>query len=227
MQWDKTNLEGKVVTEDIVASAEKWIPEMKDDGAEVIVALHHSGFDKDKTNKENTVYALSEVEGIDAIIFGHTHLSFPGTSASFKDVEGVDPVKGTINGIVAVQSNVDASALGVIDLKLQQADGKWTVVDSQSEVRSSAGVAADQELVDVMKESHDATVEYINSPVGETTDSIHSYFARVQDDPSVQIVNNAQKEYVANASIGLAVEMAIRFLQKGRIKSLQSLTLIL
>ncbi|MBU8771460.1 bifunctional 2',3'-cyclic-nucleotide 2'-phosphodiesterase/3'-nucleotidase [Cytobacillus oceanisediminis] len=206
MQWDKANLQGKVVTEDVVASAKKWIPEMKKDGAEVVVALSHSGFDGDKTNKENTAFALSEVEGIDAILMGHTHKSFPSNDASFK-VDGVDTAKGTINGVAAVQANVDGSNLGVIDLTLARVDGKWTVRDSQSEVRvTSKDVANDQKLVDILKSSHEETVKYINSPVGETTAPIHSYFARVQDDPSVQIVSNAQKEFVENALKGTEYE---------------------
>lgn len=205
MTWDKVNLEGKVVTEDVVASAEKWVPKMKEDGAEVVVALSHSGFDKDKTNKENTVFALSEVPGIDAILFGHTHKSFPSDS-SYNNIEGVDNVKGTINGVAAVQANVDGSNLGVIDLTLKKVDGKWTVKDSQSEVRKTGGVTPDAEMVKTLKDVHEETVEYINSPVGETTSPIHSYFARVQDDPSVQIVSNAQKEYIENALTGTEYE---------------------
>jgi 2',3'-cyclic-nucleotide 2'-phosphodiesterase / 3'-nucleotidase / 5'-nucleotidase len=205
MQWDKANLEGKVVTEDVVASAEKWVPKMKKDGAEVVVVLSHSGFDKDKSNKENTVYPLSEVDGIDAILFGHTHLSFPG-DASYNSLEGVDNKKGTINGVAAVQANVDGKTLGVIDLTLEQVNGKWKVKDSQSEVISSTGVTADKEMVDVLKDSHDSTIEYINGEVGQTEAPIHSFFARVQDDPSVQIVSNAQKEYVENALNGTEYE---------------------
>ena len=40
------------------------------------------------------------------------------------------------------------------------------------------------------------TIDYVNTPVGETKAPINSYFSLVQDDPSVQIVTNAQKWYV-------------------------------
>ena len=36
----------------------------------------------------------------------------------------------------------------------------------------------------------------MNTPIGTTTDDIYSYFALVQDDPSIQVVTNAQKWYV-------------------------------
>lgn len=43
MVWDKKNLEGKVFAKDIKETAEKLIPQMKKEGADVIVATPHSG----------------------------------------------------------------------------------------------------------------------------------------------------------------------------------------
>ncbi|WP_053433592.1 bifunctional 2',3'-cyclic-nucleotide 2'-phosphodiesterase/3'-nucleotidase [Sporosarcina globispora] len=205
MQWDQSNLEGKVVTKDIIASAEKWVPKMKEDGADIVVAIPHSGFSLDKNDTENRVAGLSEVEGIDAILFGHSHKAFP-SDKSYDNVKEIDNKKGTINGIPAVQAVVDGSHLGIIDLTLEKVDGSWKVKDTQSEVRSTAGVTPDPEMVKILKESHEGTIEYINGKVGVTTAPIHSFFARVQDDPSVQIVSNAQKEFVENALKGTEFE---------------------
>ena len=60
-EWDKSNLDGKVITKNIVESAEKYIPMMKEEGADVIIALAHSGFSANEENTEDTVYALSKV----------------------------------------------------------------------------------------------------------------------------------------------------------------------
>ena len=43
MVWDETNLQGKVETRDIVKTAQKYVPEMKQKGADIIVALAHTG----------------------------------------------------------------------------------------------------------------------------------------------------------------------------------------
>ncbi len=43
---------------------------------------------------------------------------------------------------------------------------------------------------------HEATLTYVRRPVGETSAPLHSYFALVADDPSVQIVNQAQLWYM-------------------------------
>lgn len=77
--WDKANLDGKVVVNDITETANKFVPQMKKEGADLIVAIPHSGFSQDpyKAMAENSVYYLSEVAGIDAIMFGHAHGVFP------------------------------------------------------------------------------------------------------------------------------------------------------
>ncbi|WP_294884283.1 metallophosphoesterase, partial [uncultured Gilliamella sp.] len=75
MQWDKLNLEGKVIVKDITETAKKLVPEMKEQGADIIVAIPHSGVSAEpyKALAENSVYYLSQVEGINAIMFGHSH----------------------------------------------------------------------------------------------------------------------------------------------------------
>lgn len=202
-QWDKANLEGKVIVKDMVETAKKFIPQMRKEGADVIVAIPHSGFEDipETPLMENTVLYLSKVEGIDAILFGHAHKTFP--SAEFKGKTGVDLEKGTINGVPAVEPGFWGDHLGIIDLNLENVDGKWKVVDSKTEARpiydtanKKALVDADQEIVNAVKTEHDATIDYVRGPVGKTSAPINSYFALVQDDPSIQIVTNAQKWYV-------------------------------
>lgn len=203
MAWDKANLEGKVITKDIVETANKFIPEMKKAGADVIVAIAHSGFEKAaaKGFDENATYYLSNVKGIDAILFGHAHKIFP--SKDFATVPGVDAEKGTINGIASVMPGFWGDNLGQIDLTLQKVQGKWTVVESQSKAlpiydkaNKKALVEADKAIVDSVKAEHEGTLAYVRGAVGTTTAPINSYFALVNDDPSIQIVTNAQKWYV-------------------------------
>lgn len=217
-EWDKSHLEGQVITKDIVATAEKFIPEMRAAGADLIIAMTHSGFNGNAAayvKAEDAIFPLSEVPGIDAITFSHTHKVFPAADeksldALFKDASGkvlpgVDNVKGTINGVPAVQAGYGGSNLGMIDLTLEKADGKWKVVASQSSTKAIYDAAAkkpavdvDQAIVDAVKADHEATIQYANSPIGTTTAPIYSYFGLVQDDPSVQIVTTAQKLYVEN-----------------------------
>jgi 2',3'-cyclic-nucleotide 2'-phosphodiesterase / 3'-nucleotidase / 5'-nucleotidase len=215
--WDKAHLDGKVIAKDIVATAEKFVPIMKARGADVVIAMTHSGFNgsaQANSGAEDAIYPLSKVAGIDAITFSHTHKTFPAADvksldALFKDAEGnplpgVDNAKGTINGVAAVQAGFGGEKLGLIDLTLSKdANGKWNVTDSQSSTKGiydaatkTATVQADPALVSLIQAEHDATIAYANGKLGTTTAPIHSYFALVQDDPSIQVVTAAQKWYV-------------------------------
>lgn len=203
MVWDKAKLEGKVVAKDIVETAEKFVPQMKKEGADLIIAVPHSGFEDIPQTPlmENSVLYLSKVKDIDAILFGHAHKVFP--DASFEGKPGVDLAKGTINGVPAVEPGYWGNNLGIIDLTLEQKDGQWTVKNSAvavkpifDSVKKVPLVEADQSIWNAVKEEHEATLEYVRGPVGKTTAPINSWFALIQDDPSIQIVTNAQKWYV-------------------------------
>lgn len=217
-EWDKTHLDGKAVAHDTVATAEKFVPQMRAAGADLVVVMAHSGFNANATGgvkAEDTILPLSKVPGIDAITFSHTHKVFPAADekaldALFKGADGkphasIDNAKGTINGVPAVQAGYGGSNLGLIDLTLAKKDGKWTVTGSQSSTRAiydavakKSTVEPDPAIVAAIKADHEGTIAYTNSPIGTTTAPIHSYFALVQDDPSVQIVTTAQKLYVEN-----------------------------
>ncbi|MGG6313682.1 bifunctional 2',3'-cyclic-nucleotide 2'-phosphodiesterase/3'-nucleotidase [Paenibacillus macerans] len=203
MSWDKAKLEGKVITKDIVETAEKFVPQMKKEGADLIIAVPHSGFEDIPQTElmENSVLYLSKVEGINAILFGHAHKVFP--DASFEGKTGVDLAKGTINGVPAVEPGYWGNNLGIIDLTLEQSGGAWTVKNSKVAVKpifdtvnKKPLVDADQTIWDAIEEDHEHTLEYVRGPVGKTSAPINSWFALIQDDPSIQIVTNAQKWYV-------------------------------
>ena len=98
MNWDRRHLEGRVQARDIVATAKAYVPEMKEAGADLIVALSHSGIGPDahSDGMENASVPLAAVDGIDVIMTGHHHLEFPGKK--YKATDAVDPVKGTLHG---------------------------------------------------------------------------------------------------------------------------------
>ncbi|QMT16774.1 bifunctional 2',3'-cyclic-nucleotide 2'-phosphodiesterase/3'-nucleotidase [Planococcus maritimus] len=205
MGWDRAHLEGEVIAEDAADTVEKFIPEVKKAGADVVVVLSHSGMgDEVHSDKEDDItYQLTEVEGVDAIITGHNHDVFPG---SFSELDNVDQEKGTINGVPVVMPGKFGSHLGVIDLTLEPRGKKWRITNGEAELRAidSTSDEVAEQVIEAVKETHEGTVEYIRSPVGETTAPINSYFSLVQDDPSVQIVNNAQLWYAEQQLAGTA-----------------------
>lgn len=216
MTWDKANLTGKVISKDIVETAKKFVPEMKAKGADVIVAIPHSGmYDTPREGMdEHATYYLAKVEGIDAIMFGHSHRVFPGDKA-LDAYDGVDSEKGTVFGVAATMPGFWGSHLGVVDLTLEQQNGKWEVVDGTGAVRAIAKregrksiplVDAAADINAVIEDDHQGTLAYMRKKVGETTADINSFFALVQDDPSIQVVNQAQTWYVKNIVQGTSFD---------------------
>ncbi len=203
MVWDKANLNGKVTVNDITETARRYVPEMRAKGADLVVVVAHSGLSAEpyQAMAENSVYYLSEVPGVDAILFGHAHAVFPGKD--FAAIKGADISKGTLNGIPSVMPGMWGDHLGVVDLVLNNDSGKWQVTQSKAEARpiydaaaKKALVGEDSKLVAILKHDHDATRHFVGKAIGQSADNMYSYLSLVQDDPTVQVVNNAQKAYV-------------------------------
>jgi len=209
MMWDRSQLLGKVRTRDIVESARRFIPEMRAKGADVVVAIPHSGLEFGTTVlfAENAVAKLAEVPGIDAILFGHSHGEFPGKF--FSSHPKVNLAQGTINGIPAVMAGAWGSHLGVIDLVLDNAGGRWKVSAGRAELRPVYDRATRKPLVEpdpaieaLVRAEHQATLSQMKTEVARTDAPITSYFAQVADDPSVQLVSQAQLAYGRKALAG-------------------------
>ncbi|MFS0782618.1 bifunctional 2',3'-cyclic-nucleotide 2'-phosphodiesterase/3'-nucleotidase [Bacillus sp. 1P06AnD] len=199
LNWDRTKLEGKVVVKDIVDSANEMVDILKNkEKVDIVLAVAHSGYGDEEHSEydENASYELTKVKGVDAVVAGHTHQAFPSTEEKINNLKNVDVKKGTINGVATTMSNYFGSHLGVIDLKLQQKDGRWSVIDSKSELRSVEDSENDKTVVSDVKEYHDKTIEYVSSPIGTIDKNLNSFFALVSDNESLDIVQKAQINYV-------------------------------
>jgi 2',3'-cyclic-nucleotide 2'-phosphodiesterase/3'-nucleotidase len=206
MLWDRGHLEGNVTARDIVAAAEAYVPQMKEAGADIVVALSHSGIGAPEHQEmmENASVPLAAVRGIDVVLTGHHHQEFPGEA--YAGVLGVDAGAGTIHGKPAVMPGFWGSHMGLVDLMLERDGNAWGIVATASEIRPIAirqedrswqpQVESVEAVLRATEADHQATLDYVRRAVGKTDAPLHSYFALVADDPSVQIVSNAQRWYV-------------------------------
>jgi 2',3'-cyclic-nucleotide 2'-phosphodiesterase / 3'-nucleotidase len=209
LNWDKRWLDGKVYTDGIKELAEKYVPEMKSKGADIVVAISHGGLDASPYTPamENANYHLAQVPGIDAMLIGHSHQIFPNatsTAAQF-NLPNVDKTKGTVFGVPTVMANFWGKHLGVVKLALLAKDGKWAsdktkaVVEARStETAPKVYVDAEASVASRVDTEHQATITYVKTPIGTTNFAMSSYFADVGDVTAIQVVNQAQADYVAN-----------------------------
>jgi 2',3'-cyclic-nucleotide 2'-phosphodiesterase/3'-nucleotidase len=207
LSWDKRWLEGKVYAEGVREAAEKYIPQMRAQGADMVVAISHGGIDGAPytPDMENANYYLAQVPGVDAMLIGHAHLPFPNATSTEPgfNLPGVDKARGTVQGVPAVMANLWGKHLGVIALHLQY-DGRAWIVDKRRTTVQARGtqqadrsfVAADPSIAPLVAAEHEATIRYVQTPVGVSDFRMTSYFADVGDVSAIELVNQAQTAYV-------------------------------
>ncbi|MDO8881424.1 bifunctional 2',3'-cyclic-nucleotide 2'-phosphodiesterase/3'-nucleotidase, partial [Pseudotabrizicola sp.] len=211
--WDRQAIDGMAHMLPMADSVARHIPTLRAAGADVIVVLAHCGIGpaSDGSGPQEGALDIAQIDGVDALIMGHVHGVFPGTGAHPPAI-GIDAQAATLHGKPAVMPGFFGSHLGVIDLDLARTDTGWRV-DGQrvaarpifsrdAEGRSVGLVAPDQSLTTLVGPAHKATRAWARKPIGRTSRAIHSFFAMVTDCPSVQMINQAQMDYVAKRLSG-------------------------
>ena len=222
MRWGKGHLEGNVVIKDIVDQAKKIIPELAKK-TDLVIVLSHSGISAEPVDsydaRENASYHLAQIDGVDAMITGHHHGTFPD---DYGDLEGVNAEEGTIFGVPTVMPGSWGSALGVIDLEIEDNKGSWEIVDHQIRHKVvDENVESHPEIEEIANNVHEKVIEYVRTPIGDTERDITSYLSRVMDSPVTQIINDAQlwwaeKEFAEGEYSDLPIVSAAAPFRAGR-----------
>jgi len=203
LQWDRFNLTGRVQTRDIVQTVRAYVPQIQANGADLIIALCHSGigYTQKEQRSEHAALAVAAVEGVDVVLCGHTHMVFPGPY--HQSAAGIDAKRGTLHSKPAVMAGANGSHLGIVDLSLTHRKGRWQIAAQSVQTRPIARHEADGKITALVGDDpdvaadiaadHRATLAFVRQPVGRTTTPIHSYFAQASNELSVQIVTTAQR----------------------------------
>ncbi|WP_395680952.1 bifunctional 2',3'-cyclic-nucleotide 2'-phosphodiesterase/3'-nucleotidase [Dokdonella sp.] len=207
VEWDRRNLEGKVTTTGVVEAARRWLPELRAKGVDLLIAISHGGLDASPYGPamENANWHLAREAGIDALLLGHSHTSFPdpgNAQSRFASMADVDNERGFVHGKPAVMANFFGKSLGVLDLALVRTNGRWTIDATQShaEVRNVRGkdgtpVAADPRIAPLVEAVHKATIDYVSEPIGDTDFAMTSQFVELGNISALQVINDAQRDY--------------------------------
>lgn len=209
--WDRAHLEGRVSVRDMVESAAAWVPEMREAGADLVVALAHTGIGPSDAldGMENAAIPLAALEGIDVLLAGHSHLVFP--SPRYAGQVGVDVAAGTIRGKPAVMAGCYGSHLGIIDLRLRREGGRWRTVASKSEARALSEIRPEGDarvrargqiaVLEGSRSLHAATRRFLAVPVGWTDTPLCSHFALVSDVAALRLIGAAVTDHVRSAML--------------------------
>ena len=196
--WEARNLDGIATAVPMLQTAQTLSQHLREMGADIVVALAHTGFAKgsDATHEENLAKSLSEIATIDAVISGHSHSVYPTTQ---------DP----LDGVAIVCPGFYGSHLGLIDLELQRDQTGWHCIGRQSAVRPVAHrcgddgllvppVAEHREIVAIAQNTHSEIIRSAEKIVGRTDHRLHRYFALLADSPALNLIASAQLDHLHN-----------------------------
>jgi 2',3'-cyclic-nucleotide 2'-phosphodiesterase / 3'-nucleotidase len=198
--WDKGHVTGVVSFEGGVEIASKYVPMMLAEGADIVVVLAHSGATTGSSYgdalpwPENFARLLAEqVPGIDAIVAGHSHANLPQTLI-------VNPSTG--EEVLLSQPLNWGRRLTVMDFDLLKVKGQWQVTAKSSTTLPVAGVPEDPEIVSLLAEPHQETLDYVNSVIGTSLASMSLADARYRDSAALDFINFVQADAVEHALDG-------------------------
>lgn len=209
--WSRDQVAGQITLQDPLTTARQIVSDLRAAGADVIVALNHTGIARGRGAAENTALTVAALPGVDAVLCGHQHRLFPGPDFADLPTSGpegaIDAELGRLAGKPAVMAGTAARHLGVIDLTLQGSPGDWRVSAAQVAIRSLSGTGPDSPrpqlaFARTLRGAHDRTLGHIRRRVGTLTAPLHNHFARIGDCAALQLVAAAQRARVQQLLAG-------------------------
>lgn len=201
--WERPENIVGCVFGDAMLAANHYVPEMRGLGADVIVVAAHSGLDETYGygRDENFVkYLADEVPGIDVILAGHAHANVASQ---------------TINGVLITEPNYHGRNISDIRITVSGSGSDWTVSTksaSTPSMNTTPPTVEDPELLALLAPYHNATVTYINTPIGTATEPFPGGFqARIADGPMADLINLVQTEAAADAGYPVEASLAALF----------------
>jgi 2',3'-cyclic-nucleotide 2'-phosphodiesterase/3'-nucleotidase len=200
-EWDRNSPDGAVQTRDILAAARAWLPRLRARGADIIVALAHTGIGEiePEDGTENAATALAALPEIDAVVAGHSHRVFPGPD--FPASPAIDPVQGRLAGKPAVMPGHSANHIGIIDLQIERCVSgprRWRVVDASARIghRSIDRAPPVPALHQALAPDHRATLAWSRRQLGEAAVPLHSHFATFAPSAALALIAEAKADHV-------------------------------
>lgn len=196
--WDADKVKGRLVLDDLVATAKRVVPEVRAAGAEVVIVLAHSGLSGESSYDDTkgvppedvSGRVAREVPGIDLLIYGHSHRSDSGT---------------VIGKTLVIQPKNWATSVSVANLSLARAKGKWGVVSRRGSLVPVADRRESPAVLAATGQGHALAKQYANAVIGTTATIWKSDSARLRDMPIADFVLEVERKYtgadLASASV--------------------------
>lgn len=175
---------------------QKYVKELKDKGADIIIGVTHSGVPRgDRNSSENQVVAIAEAcPELNLLICAHNHVVIDNKSG-IKGPDGTVYTDSVINGVPVVESGKDGKFVGKSTLTIHKVNGKWKVEKVTTEAVSVKGVKDDPAIAAQVKPWHEKTLAELQTVIGQASDEFSGAESNHQDSAIVDLVNEVQRHY--------------------------------
>ncbi|WP_061299495.1 bifunctional metallophosphatase/5'-nucleotidase [Herbidospora cretacea] len=197
--WDKANVEGRLEFLDLVETARKYVPIMRNKGADVVLVTAHAGdnglssYGTELPVENASALVAEQVPGIDAVLFGHAHNDVPQ-----RFVTNI----ATGKQVLLTEPGRWGQRLSVVDFTLTKKRRTWEVTAKSSTTLNANTVAEDPKIVELMKEQHDTTVGYVNQVVAQSKEQLSAAESPYKDTPILDYIQKVQTDVVTQAVAG-------------------------
>ena len=197
--WDRATVEGVLRFEDLVATAAKWVPIIRRNGADLVVISAHGGdsgtssYGDELPNENPSALIAEQVPGIDAILFGHAHNDVPQRFVTNAQ---------TGAQVLLSEPSRWGQRLTRMDFELVRERGRWTVAGKKATTLNTNTVEADPKVLAAVRRQHEKTVAYVNQVVARSTVELSAAESRYRDTPILDFINRVQTDTVTAALAG-------------------------
>lgn len=197
--WNKRHLSsGRLDFEDGELATRRAVRHLRAQGADVVVVLCHSGLaiSGDAGGENFAAELAAKIDGIDALIMGHTHQRFPRTNGPTD-----------LCGIPAVMPGFAAETLGVIDLDLDWTRQGWQVVKHHAalhdpQLEDPRGC----EITNLAAPALTDTSTALDAQIGQSGTGLYNYFDMLKSGPTSALMARAMIRTIAGEVAGTALE---------------------
>ena len=197
--WDRANVEGKLVFNDMIATAAKWVPIMRARGADIVLISAHGGdsgtssYGPELPIENPSALIAERVPGIDAILFGHAHANVPQRF-----------VTNLATGAQVLLSEPSkwGQRLTRMDFTLTRDRGRWAITEKKADSLNTNTVTEDPKVLAAVKSQHAKTVAYVNQVVATSTEELSAAESRYKDTAILDYINKVQTDTVTAALAG-------------------------
>jgi 2',3'-cyclic-nucleotide 2'-phosphodiesterase/3'-nucleotidase len=197
--WDRGHVEGRLRFEDMVATAAKWVPVMRQRGADIVLVSAHGGdsgtssYGPELPNENPCAMIAEQVPGIDAILFGHAHAEV---------VERFVTNTRTGERVLMSEPSKWGQRLTRMDFTLERDRNRWRITGKRATMLNSNTVPEDPKVLAAVRRQHGKTVAYVNQVVATSAVELSAAESRYQDTPILDYINRVQTDTVSTALAG-------------------------